>query len=116
MNENKKVIPERFYSLDKNMSIEKITQAQITGEPLVGKVVMWNSRSKKLEVDLGNGYTGYIPVEYASLYPALLPDGSLTASIRATIGKTVVVSVFEVLNFRDDLKVILSRKNNMQTV
>jgi len=113
MNENKKVMPERFYSLDNNMSIDKIIQAQDTGDPLIGKVVLWNSKSKCLEVDLGNGYRGYIPAEYASVYPVLLPDGKVTASLRAIIGKIIVVTVVGVVPNGDILKVVLSRKDNM---
>jgi len=112
MNE-RKVMPEHFYSLDNNMSLDKLIRAQDTGEPLIGKVVLWNSKAKCFEVDLGNGYTGHIPSEHASIYPIFLPNGNLSPSIRATIGNLVVVSVMEVVSSNDILKVVLSRKDNM---
>ena len=69
MNEKAKSMPDRFHSLDNTMSLDKIIQAQNTGTPLMGKVVLWNSMEKHLEVHLGNGYYGYIPENLVSIYP-----------------------------------------------
>jgi len=113
MNENKKLMPERFYSLDTNMSIDKIIQAYKLRKPLIGKVILWNSSSKCLEVDLGNGYTGCIPAEYASVYPVLSPDGKITAAVRSIIGKTIIASVVDIVPNGNMIKVILSRKDKM---
>jgi len=113
MNENKKVMPERFYSLDDNMSIDKIIQAQDTGECLVGKVLLYNSVSKAMEVDLGNGYIGFLPIEYASIYPVILPNGNLASATRKIIGKTILVNVIDIINNIDSPKAILSRKGTM---
>ena len=107
---SKRFLPERFYSLDSEMSMEKILQAKNTQEPLVGKVVLWNSLNQFLEIDLGNKIRGYIPADSISIYPALESDGKPTASVRALIGKTVLVTVSEVSCF--DIQ--LSRNNLME--
>lgn len=113
MSENKKSMPERFYALDNDMSLDKIIQAQNSGEPLIGKVVLWNSRTKCLEVDLGNDYSGCIPAEFVSIYPVFNSTGDVAASVRSTIGKNVIVTVLRVAYEDEKLNIILSRKETM---
>lgn len=113
MNEKQKLVPERFLSLDNNMSLEKIILANDSKEPLVGKVVLWKSKAKHLDVDLGNGIHGILPIDNASIYPSLLPNGVPTASIRAIFGKPCIVSVESVDTTGTDPIIILSRKELM---
>ena len=113
MNEKAKSMPDRFHSLDNTMSLEKIIQAQNTGTPLIGIVVLWNSMEKHLEVHLGNGYYGYIPENLVSIYPNYDTNGKLSASTRAVIGKSVLVTVTEVDTSSSIPVITLSRKNIM---
>lgn len=114
MNELKNLMPERFSTLDNNMSLEKILRAKDSKEPIVGKVVMWHSNSKFFDVDLGNGLCGILPVSDASIYPSFSSEEKLTAALRAIIGKTIVVSVTSVSNANTSTPIIvLSRKEPM---
>ena len=113
MNENKKIMPERFCTLDNNMSLEKLIRARDAKETVVGKVVLWNSVSKHLDVDLGNGLYGILPIADASIYPSLLPNERIAPSIYATIGKPVIVTVKSVNTTGENPIIILSRKENM---
>ena len=114
---NKKIetlrMPERFCSLDKEMSIEKLVYAKMTDEPIIGKITKWNSYSKELEVRLGNGFTGILPVKEASIYPCILANGQLTPSVRSLIGRTVMLSIDSIDLTVVDPRIMLSRKKNM---
>lgn len=112
-NENKKFMPERFSTLDTNMSLEKLIMAKDSKEPVTGKVVLWNSQEKTMEVDLGNNWLGTLPIDDATIYPALFPNGSLTASARYIVGKNIIVSVKSIYTEDNKATIILSRKNLM---
>jgi len=113
MKENKKIMPERFCSLDNNMSLEKIIRACETKENIVGTVVLWNSVSKHFDVSLGNGLYGILPIKDASIYPTVHSNETLTPSIRAIIGKPIIVTVESVNNLSANPIITLSRKDNM---
>ena len=113
MKENKNLLPERFCSLDSEMSLEKILQAKDNQEAIVGRVTSWNSSSKELEIRLGNGFKGILPIKDASIYPCILANGELTPSIRSLIERTVLLSVEAVDLSGDEPRITLSRKRNM---
>ena len=115
MNECKKIMPERLYPLDPNMSLEKILQAKELGTPLVGKAILWNSQANCLEINLGNNFYGFIPEDRVSVYPVFAPDDpqKLSASIRSLIGNPVLVNVVEVDDSDGSMAITLSRKENM---
>lgn len=103
------IMPEQFYSLDNNMSLDKLIKAKVSKEPLVAQVLRWDPILKDLTVSLGNGYLGYIPFDEISLYPVLFPDGNLSHSTYAILGKTILVYVLDITSD----KIILSRKDIM---
>ena len=109
-----KMLPERLCSLDNHLSLEKVLQAKESQTPLVGRVTLWNSNSKELEVCLGNGFKGILPIKDASVYPCILENGQLAPSTRSLIGRTVLLLVETVDFSGNEPKIILSRKRNMQ--
>jgi len=113
MNENKKVMPERLYSLDENMSLEKIIWAHENKIPVVGKILLWNSAAKQFKVSLGNALYGFLPIKDASIYNSVLPTGQLSASIRSVIGKPVILTVKSVDVSGNHPKITVSRKELM---
>lgn len=113
MNENKKLMPERFSTLDTNMSLEKLILAKDSKEPITGKVVLWDSQEKVLEVDLGNGFIGILPIDDASIYPTLHPNGKLMPSLVYIVGKNVIVTVKSIDTDNEIPIIMLSRKETM---
>lgn len=113
MNEIKKTMLERLYSLDETMSIEKIIGAKDNQTTIIGKILLWNSVTKEFKVYLGNGLYGFLPVMSASIYNPLLPNGQLSASIRSVIGKPITLTVKDIESSAKGYKIILSRKELM---
>lgn len=107
MNANKNVMPESFYSLDDEMSLDKITRAKYSGNFLVAKAVKWNEASQSVIADLGNNFKGEIPLNEFSIYPVTRPDGCVSPSVYSLIGKNICVCVQEIY---DDHSILLSRK------
>jgi ribosomal protein S1 len=110
MKENKKIMPERFCTLDTNMSLEKLIMAQENKIPVVGRVLLWNSQEKNLKVDLGNDIYGFLPIDLASIYPSSLDNGDLTSSIRAIIGKPILTIIEQVSFNGEGTMIKLNRK------
>lgn len=108
MNDVKKFLPERWYSLDTAMSKEKIIQSKETGNFIVGKIILWNPKKQIFKVDLGNGFIGILPVSEASIYPVLDSDGNLLSSAFHILSNNICVCVKDIAN-----EIILSRKDNM---
>lgn len=109
MNANKKVMPESFYSLDDEMSLDKITRAKNSGDFLVAKAVKWSEASQSVMADLGNDFKGEIPLNEFSIYPVTRPDGSVSPTVYSLLGKNICVCVQAIC----DNKIVLSRKANM---
>ena len=111
MNKNQKSFaPESSFSLDKNMSEEKICRAHSTGDFLVAKVLLWNSQEEHLYVYLGNDFYGIIPIEEITIYPIKQSSYfSVGSTIYTLVGKTICVCVKSI----SDETIILSRKENM---
>lgn len=102
--------PESSFSLDDNMSEEKICRAHATGDFLVAKVIIWNSQKEFLQVSLGNGFYGVIPIKEITIYPIKKSSySSVGATIYTLVGKTICVCVKSI----SDNAIILSRKENM---
>ena len=102
-------MPERFYSIDDNMSIEKLIRAKELGDFVVAKVLAWNSQDKYLEVELGNGLNGIIPLEDFTIYPTSFSDGFITPYVYTLIGENICACVKSVENG----EIVLSRAENM---
>lgn len=109
MNENEKFLPEMYYSLDNNMSLDKIKRAKDSGDFLVAKVLILDSEQNCLNVYLGNGFYGKIPLDEFTIYPTRRSNGNYSPSVYSLIGKHICVCVEKILENR----VILSRKANM---
>lgn len=109
MNANKKVMPESFYPLDDEMSLDKITRAKDSGDFLVAKAVVWNEASQSVMADLGNDFKGEIPLNEFSIYPVTRPDSSISPTVYSLLGKNICVCVQAIC----DNKIVLSRKANM---
>lgn len=109
MNANKNFMPESFYSLDNEMSLDKITRVKDNGSFLVAKAVKWSEASQSVIVDLGNHFKGEIPLNEFSIYPVTRPDGSISHFVYSLLGKNICVCVQAIC----DDKIVLSRKANM---
>lgn len=109
MNE-RKIYPESYYKVDKKMSNSKLCALQNHDGFVVGKVTRWSSTIQSMYVDLGNGFTGILPLEEISVYPVNYIDGLLSVGGYTLIGKTICASIISINGF----KVYLSRKKNMQ--
>lgn len=116
MNEPKNLVPERIYSLDNEMSLDKIVQAKESKEPLVGKVfTCQNPRNGFFTVDLGNGFKGILPIANSTIYSKYRDNGCISPYVYTIIGKHVRVLVKDVL-FNDNVSnptIILSRQELM---
>ena len=62
------LMPECFYQIDTSMSIDKLKRAELSGEFVTGKVIYWDSIDNFLLIDLGNNFTGIIPLHEFTLY------------------------------------------------
>ncbi len=112
MNERvkKTVMPERYYSLDTNMSFDKIKQAEQSGEFLIARVCYYDSKMECLIVNLGNEFKGIIPLDEFTIYRNKKSDFSISPAVYSFIGKNICACVKEIDN---DGTIILSRKANM---
>lgn len=99
--------------IDKNMSLDKLIQAVDDEEPIAGVVNLWDSEKKEFEVDLGNGFIGYLPLHSSTVYPFFTEDEILTPSLRMIIGKTIIVNVRYVEIVNENPLITLSRKELM---
>lgn len=108
MNGNKKIMPESFYSLDTEMSFDKIKRAKDSGDFLVVKVISWDSKKECLQVNLGNDITGIIPLSEFTIYPTKR-SGQLAPSVYTFISKTVCACVID----SSSDNIVLSRRRNM---
>lgn len=108
MNKNEKLMPESCYSLDTEMSFDKINRAKDTDDFLAVKVISWDYKSQCLKVDLGNDITGIIPLSEFTIYPTKR-HGMLSPSVYAFISKIVCACVIDITHDN----IILSRKKNM---
>ena len=106
-----KTMFERSHFLDDTMSLEKLVQAKNDQSSVFGKVVMWDSQANAFKVSLGNGYSGILPLEYASIYPTTTVEGKLSAAARSIIGNTIQLKVRSIDTFE---QVILSRVELMR--
>lgn len=113
MNENKKIMSERFCKLDDSMSLEKLIRTQNEKIPVCGKVILWNSQAKLFKVDLGNGFFGNLPLELSTVYQTTFDDGRLTPAVRSIIGHTIIATVLCVDTSEETPKITLSRRENM---
>lgn len=107
MNVNKNFMPESFYSLDNEMSLDKITRAKDNGHFLVAKVVSWDQAKQCIIADLGNDFKGKIPLSEFSIYPVMRPNGQLAPTVYSLIGQNICVCVQEISY---DDTIVLSRK------
>lgn len=112
--ENKKIRLEHLESIDNTMSLDKLIQAQDTQEPITGTVTLWNSQKKEFEVNLGNGFIGYLPIDSSTVYPLFVEDEVLTPSLRMIIGKPITINVKYIEIINEQPIITLSRKENMQ--
>lgn len=110
MNE-RKIYPESYYSVDNNMSLEKLLTAKRTGNFVVGKVICWSEKTNCLHVELGNEYKGILPLEQVTIYSVSSKNGGLAPTVYSLIGKTICACVMDVVGY--DYTVHLSRKENM---
>lgn len=108
MNGNKKIMPESFYSLDTEMSFDKIKRAKDSDDFLVVKVISWDSKKECLQVNLGNDITGIIPLSEFTIYPTKR-SGQLAPSVYTFISKTVCACVID----SSSDNIVLSRRRNM---
>lgn len=110
MNRNEKMMPENCYSLDSEMSLDKIKRAKDSGHYIVANVSIYSCIDNCVYVDLGNNLKGKIPLEDFSIYPTLRSNGQISPTVYSMIGKRICACVKEIC---DDNTIILSRKENM---
>ncbi len=96
MNARKIPKPESHYTLDKNMSLDKINRAKNNGNFLSAKVLNFDSRKNCIIVDLGNNFKGEIPLNDFSIYPVTRANDRLSASVYSLIGKNICACVKEI--------------------
>ncbi len=106
MNESKKLfLPEALY--------EKSTFSSMVEpfSPVSGTAIRFDSKSREIVVDLGDGVMGIIPEEEASIYDFTFPVGHTTPyQISSIIGKNVRAIITGV---RKDGYLFLSRERSM---
>lgn len=107
----RKIYPESYYSVDNAMSLEKLLMAKESGDFVVGKVIYWSKAKQALHVELGNGYTGIIPLEHATVYSIKSKNEYLAPAVYSLIGKTITACVIDV--DISNSTAVLSRKENM---
>lgn len=110
MNVNKNFMPEGYYSLDSEMSLDKIFRVKDSGDFLVATAVSWNKAKQCVIAYLGNDFKSEIPLNEFSIYPVTHEDGFLAPSVYSLIGKNIHVSV---LAISEDNTIVLSRKAAM---
>lgn len=87
--------PEGCFSIDENMSQEKLSRAYSEKDFLVGRLEGYHSSNDTLSIYLGNGYSGLIYLDDFTLYPYRKQDGSMSASVYSLIGQNICVKVKE---------------------
>lgn len=103
-------MPERFYSIDETMSIEKLIQVKESGGFVVVKVIAWNLQNECLEVELGNNLNAVIALEDFTIYPTKHSDGFITPNVYTLIGENICACVKSL----ESGKIVLSRAENMR--
>lgn len=111
MKGNVKLMPEALYPIDNTMSLEKLARSINTGKTIVGKVVSWDSTKNGFNLNLGNNFFGFLPVEDSTIYPKFQTDGTLTKYLKHLLEKRVVVRVKSI--DQSGSTIILSRKDCM---
>ena len=102
-------MPESWYTISQDTSLEELSRKFNSNEFVVGKVTFWDSTKNLFTVDLGNNIIGFLPIEETSIYPTRYPDGSLRGEAYSIIGKTICAKIINI--FFDTIT--LSRKKNM---
>lgn len=101
--------PEAWYTINQDISYEELSRKLKSDEFVVGKVIFWNSSKNAFTVKLGNHIIGYMPIEEASIYPTIFPNGMLKPEAYNLIGKIICTKIIKIL----PNAIILSRKKNM---
>lgn len=110
----KDLTPEHLRHLDISMSLDKLMDAYQSNSPIVGKVLWWDSKQSIFHLELGNGFFATLPIDLASIYPALQDNGLLTPAVRSMIGKSITVTVESIDTTDQNTKIVLSRRDIMK--
>lgn len=101
--------PEEKYEFSNLTSLKGIRPFETY---VIGRAYRFDVQRREIKVDLGNGFTGIIPEEEASVYEFTYPNlGSVPLQISTIIGSKVKAIVMKKL---DDKSLLLSRKISME--
>lgn len=104
-------LPESMYKIDSSMTYEKLCRFYNEGTTLTGKVRRINSSKKIIEVELGNGFLGFMSFEEATIYSLYKPDGTISPNLNNLVEKTIRVRIISLDSSTQTT--FLSRKAHM---
>ena len=104
-------LPESTYSVDSNMTFDRLLKAFQDHESITGTVTRLYFQEEKLEVDLGGGLIGFMPLDESTIYPIFRKDNNLSPNVYTLVGRTIRARITEIHSTQH---IILSRKQNMQ--
>lgn len=107
---SKKVfLPESMYTVDSKMNYEKIISIYNSKDQITGRVIRLDVVLNRLEVDLGGGIIGLLPIEASTIYPIYDEFEKISYNVISLVGKNIQAQITDC----DSNTVILSRKENM---
>ena len=109
MNQKQTFLPESLYSMDSEITLEKISILCKTQTPIVGTVMRLDSENERFEVYLGKGIYGYMAFTESTIYPIFRDDNSLSPDVYTLVGKKIRAIILSTTS-----GITLSRKRNMQ--
>jgi len=104
-----KIFPESTYSVDECMTYETLQKFYESGLTVAGKALRFDEANQLIEVNLGGGIIGKLPISETTIYPIFKADGSISPYIFTIIGNIIRVKI---KSLKSD-NIILSRKENM---
>lgn len=110
MSQKQTFLPESLYSMDYDITLEKINILYQTQTPIIGTVTRLDIENQMFEVHLGNCIKSYMTFSESTIYPVFKEDGSISAYIGSLVGKKIRANILSI----KDNNIYLSRKTNME--
>ena len=105
-------LPESTFSVDSNMTFDRLLKAFQDHESITGTVTRLYSQTNTLEVDLGGGLMGSLPIDEFTIYPIYREyTHELSPNVSMLIGETIRARIIDI---NGPENIVLSRKENMQ--
>lgn len=110
MSQKQTFLPESLYSMDYDITLEKINILYQTQTPIIGTVTRLDIENQMFEVHLGKSFKGFMSFSESTIYTIFKDDGSISGYISSLVGKKIRANILSI----KDNTIYLSRKTNME--